>query len=46
MNESQRTTAINWSGTKEFIQIPDKLENVKVDDFDDRMNNKIFKAFY
>lgn len=46
VNESQRKTAINWSGTKEFIQIPDKLENVKVDDFDDRMNNKIFKAFY
>lgn len=46
VSESQRKTAEGWAGTMKAIQIPEELENCGVDDFDDRMNNKIFKVYY
>ena len=46
VSESQRKTAESWARTMQAIQIPERLENCGVDDFDDRMNNKIFKIYY
>lgn len=47
LNDKMRNTANSWAGDySKTIYLPDTLTNLRIYDYDDRMNNKIFKIAY
>ncbi len=46
VSEASRKTAEEWARNGFKVDIPEELKDCGVDDFDDRLNNKIFKVYF